>query len=214
MKRTQVWPNTKIRPEQSINNLREAMSWTGHGDRMVDFVLNEDYQDFAWGNPVKLSRFELWPGSLGKHHAWPHGLLIHTTEVCEFSRLLALGCKKTRKIDINLTAVLAAALFHDLGKMYDYEMAPDINLDEEVCWQQSDHFKKVHHLVKSYDLWKMASKKLGLGDIEDQVSHCILAHHGELAYGSPVKPDSQEAWIVHLADMASVNTVETRWKNI
>ena len=39
-------------------------------------------------------------------------------------------------------------------------------------------------------------------EIKDHINHCILAHHGQLAYGSPITPRSIEAQIVHVADMA------------
>jgi 23S rRNA maturation-related 3'-5' exoribonuclease YhaM len=37
----------------------------------------------------------------------------------------------------------------------------------------------------------------------DKVLHCILAHHGCRAWGSPVAPSTREAWLVHLADAIS-----------
>ena len=36
--------------------------------------------------------------------------------------------------------------------------------------------------------------------LENQVIHCILAHHGELEYGSPKKPALAEAVALNLAD--------------
>ena len=36
--------------------------------------------------------------------------------------------------------------------------------------------------------------------LKDEVIHCILAHHGELEYGSPKKPALIEAQALSLAD--------------
>lgn len=36
----------------------------------------------------------------------------------------------------------------------------------------------------------------------NQLKHCILAHHGELEYGSPKKPAMVEAVALNLADNA------------
>ena len=36
--------------------------------------------------------------------------------------------------------------------------------------------------------------------LESEVKHCILAHHGELEYGSPKKPALAEAVALNLAD--------------
>ena len=39
-------------------------------------------------------------------------------------------------------------------------------------------------------------------ELENQLKHCILAHHGELEYGSPKKPALAEAMALNLADNA------------
>ena len=36
--------------------------------------------------------------------------------------------------------------------------------------------------------------------LESELKHCILAHHGELEYGSPKKPAMAEALALNLAD--------------
>ena len=36
--------------------------------------------------------------------------------------------------------------------------------------------------------------------LESELKHCILAHHGELEYGSPKKPALMEAMALNLAD--------------
>ncbi len=36
--------------------------------------------------------------------------------------------------------------------------------------------------------------------LETELKHCILAHHGELEYGSPKKPALAEAVALNLAD--------------
>ena len=40
----------------------------------------------------------------------------------------------------------------------------------------------------------------GLLDLATELKHCILAHHGELEYGSPKKPALAEAMALHFAD--------------
>ena len=36
----------------------------------------------------------------------------------------------------------------------------------------------------------------------------ILSHHGKKEWGSPIEPQSQGAWILHLADMMSARVDE------
>ena len=38
--------------------------------------------------------------------------------------------------------------------------------------------------------------------LESELKHCILAHHGELEYGSPKKPALMEAMALNIADIA------------
>lgn len=35
---------------------------------------------------------------------------------------------------------------------------------------------------------------------EKAVGHCILAHHGRKDWGSPIEPQTQEAYLLHAAD--------------
>ena len=48
--------------------------------------------------------------------------------------------------------------------------------------------------------------------LESELIHCILAHHGELEYGSPKKPALIEAMALNLADNADAK-METKTDN-
>ena len=58
-------------------------------------------------------------------------------------------------------------------------------------------------------------------DLLNELKHCILAHHGELEYGSPKKPALMEAVALNFADNTDAklqtftelmdNTTETGW---
>jgi 23S rRNA maturation-related 3'-5' exoribonuclease YhaM len=37
----------------------------------------------------------------------------------------------------------------------------------------------------------------------DEVTHAILSHHGQREWGSPVRPATKLAWILHTCDMMS-----------
>jgi len=37
--------------------------------------------------------------------------------------------------------------------------------------------------------------------LETELKHCILAHHGQLEFGSPKRPALMEAMALHLADL-------------
>lgn len=159
---------------------------------------------------ISLDKLRLWPASINKHHNWAGGLIQHTMEVMRFGVSMARQAKELGA-DIDTRIVIWATLFHDLGKMDDYERFWESG---GSYWQKSPHYDMIHHVAKSYQYWT-SPDKLALGLVvtsidqrkHEQVSHCILAHHGRKEYGSPVTPAIKEAWIVHLADMASVHGV-------
>lgn len=161
----------------------------------------------------------LWPASISKHHAYPGGLIQHISQVVSAASSICFEANLAQK-PLNTEVVLLGALFHDIGKIKDYEMF-EIDGDGNVrklakakdatgmiFWKKGNHFKMVHHLVESYNIWN----RVGVSEHKDAVSHTILAHHGRLEWGSPVLPATREAWAVHLADQISVNCIEERWR--
>jgi 3'-5' exoribonuclease len=141
-------------------------------------------------------RFPVWTGASRhyQHHYGNGQLLIHVTEVVDLCLQTCdyFGIKEKDKMYL-------AALFHDVGKMWDYEI--DNNTTE---WTSNKHINKIHHISRSGLVWCEAAKNAGWKqeDIDD-VWHCILSHHGLKEWGSPVQPRTQLAWILHLCDSIS-----------
>jgi putative nucleotidyltransferase with HDIG domain len=89
------------------------------------------------------NKFETWSGS-GKshhHHYGKSGLIKHTSEVVE----LALNCNKTVAASLNERELFLACLFHDIGKIYDYEPIDSYF----ATWRETDHKNKIHHISRS-----------------------------------------------------------------
>ncbi len=139
---------------------------------------------------VFTKNFFIWPGSVSKHHVWVGGLAQHVLEVTETGKHVA-----ERGTGISVPVVAAACLWHDFGKLWDIIRNGD-------AWAHGEHYDRVYHIYRSATEWEKASKKVSR-EIRDNVTHCILAHHGERKYGSPVEPKTLEARIVHHADMLS-----------
>jgi len=91
-------------------------------------------------------------------------------------------------------------LLHDIGKIYTYEKT------EEGAYDFSEYGHLFEHLtygaIKVKDWWK----EFEIGDEDDMdlklLMHCIMAHHGQREWASPVEPALPEAQLVHLADLA------------
>lgn len=141
-------------------------------------------------------RFKLWSGSSkkGQHHYGMGGLLTHTTEVVTYS----LDMSKYYP-EINKGLLFLSAFFHDVGKMWDYAPIKDNDYSE---WTSTEHKYKIHHISRSaLEFNKCAFLYLSLSSKEiDEVTHCILSHHGLREWGSPVRPKTQMSWLLHLCD--------------
>lgn len=142
--------------------------------------------------------FQFWSGSHNRllHHYGKGGLVQHTLEVVELGlhTIPELNlCGKVDPIEYYL-----AALFHDTGKIYDYEPLDDNYRD----WAPTEHRRIIHHIPRSALIWHdMVIKDSELYErYHDSVLHAILAHHGKREHGSPVAPKTHVAWMLHLCD--------------
>lgn len=154
-------------------------------------------------------KFCEYPASVSKHHCWKGGLKQHTLEVVSLAVDIARNRAVVAKEPLNVPVIVAGALFHDLGKIDDYDPC-EVSKDCPYGFKYNDHFTIVHHIVQSYQYFMEWSQHIDDYKFRLAVGHCVLAHHGCLEYGSPVTPKTKEAWAVHLADTISVRCIETR----
>ncbi|MDR1532612.1 MAG: HD domain-containing protein [Clostridiales bacterium] len=131
--------------------------------------------------------------SAGKimHHSYMGGLIEHTlavTQICDF-----LG---RRYKFVNRDILIAAALLHDIGKVFELSPFPDNDY--------TDDGELLGHIVMGAEFISRAAAKIeGFPhQLESLLKHCILAHHGEYEFGSPKLPKTMEALILHFADNA------------
>lgn len=146
------------------------------------------------------TKFKEWPASIDKHQCEPGGLAKHTREMWELA-VSTVATLKSERVD--MATVFLAILYHDVGKLYDYESVPSERASTPT-WEKSDHCRLIHHISRSALIWGMESAKLDpYNRFHDSVLHCILSHHGCREWGSPVAPKTREAWLVHMVDMMS-----------
>ncbi len=123
------------------------------------------------------------------HHSFVGGLLQHTlavTRMCEFY------CAQYPVLNRDL--LLTAALLHDIGKMWEISPFPanDYTDDGQLLGHIVIGVEKIGSVITKIPNFP---QKLAA-----ELKHCILAHHGELEYGSPKKPALAEALALHFAD--------------
>lgn len=124
------------------------------------------------------------------HHSFIGGLLEHTLGVIGLCHVYA----KTYSF-LNRDLLITAAMFHDIGKTREISAFP-LN-------DYTDEGQFLGHIMIGYEMIHDAIRKIdGFPEkLEQQLKHCILAHHGELEYGSPKKPSIAEAVALSLADL-------------
>lgn len=123
------------------------------------------------------------------HHGFIGGLLEHTlgvTKLCDFFA-------NTYPL-INRDLLLTAAMFHDMGKLIELSGFPENDYTD--AGQLLGHIYIGAHIVEN-----ACDGIEGFpSQLKRELIHCILAHHGELEYGSPKKPALVEAFALNFAD--------------
>ena len=125
------------------------------------------------------------------HHGFLGGLLEHTLGV---AKLCEYFCDNYESLNHDL--LITSALCHDIGKTRELSAFP--------ANDYTDEGQLVGHIVIGVEILKAQIDKIpGFPKkLSNELIHCILAHHGELEYGSPKKPALIEALALNLADNA------------
>jgi 3'-5' exoribonuclease len=133
--------------------------------------------------------FRRAPAAKGFHHVYIGGLLEHTLSVV---RLLDRAAAHYEGVNRDL--MITGGILHDIGKIYEF------SYDRIV--EYSDQGRLVGHIVMGVEM--IDRKIAAIPDFPEQVAmelrHLILSHHGVLEYGSPKRPKTVEALIVHYMD--------------
>lgn len=145
------------------------------------FIKNEEFK----------KNFQRHSAAKSVHHGFIGGLLEHTLGVTKMCDYFA----KTYPI-INRDLLIVAALFHDMGKLQELSSFPENDYTDEG--------QLLGHIYIGARIVENAADKIPDFPecLKRELVHCILAHHGELEYGSPKKPALVEAFALNFADNA------------
>jgi len=122
------------------------------------------------------------------HHAYRGGLLEHTVTMAELGIDV---CARYRDVDRDV--VLVGVLFHDIGKLEELAPVPS-----------SDYTLRGHlvgHVVLGRDMLLACCQAAEVpAALALHLEHLVLSHQGRRAYGSPVEPNTPEAFVLHAID--------------
>lgn len=154
------------------------------GDPHLKRLLQELFSD-----PAMRAAFSAAPAAKAIHHAVLGGLLEHTVSVVGLCRLLADYYPV-----VNRDLLVAAAILHDVGKI------------QELTWDRVFDYTDAGRLLGHITLGALRVEERirsipGFpADLANRLLHCILSHHGELEWGSPKRPKTLEAIVLHYAE--------------
>lgn len=136
-----------------------------------------------------VKQFKFSSAAKSVHHGFVGGLLEHTLSVLKLCQFYV----KQYPI-LNEDLLYTAALCHDIGKVYELSAFPlnDYTDDGQLLGHIVMGCEMVGEQIREIPGFP---KKLG-----NELKHCILAHHGELEFGSPKKPALVEAVALNFAD--------------
>jgi len=158
----------------------------------LDSVTDRDFSALLhalFDDPEFYERFTTAPAAKVYHHAYLSGLMEHTVAVAEMCDFVG---QQYGRVDRDL--LLTAALLHDVGKTRELSFETSIDFTDE------GHF--LGHVTQGVLLVSEKAKELrSFPEAKLQLLlHCIISHHGELEWGSPKRPKTIEALVLHHID--------------
>ncbi len=136
-----------------------------------------------------ISKFRFSSAAKSVHHSFVGGLLEHTLSVAKNCEYFAAHYEM-----LNRDLLVAAAICHDIGKVREFVPYPENDY--------SDEGNLLGHIVIGAEMVgeRIAAIPGFPPNLANELRHCILAHHGELEFGSPKKPALIEAVALSFAD--------------
>ena len=161
----------------------------GYIEGMTNPYVKKLTESFFKDDKEFAAKFKKHSAAKNVHHGFIGGLLEHTLGVVNLCNYLADNYPT-----INRDILLAGAMFHDIGKLDELSAFPENDYTDEG--------QLLGHIIIGSQ--KVAARIATIPGfpkkLEGEIIHCILAHHGELEYGSPKKPATMEALALSYAD--------------
>lgn len=182
--------HSPIAKEDLVNQVQTAINRIDNENiaKIVVAVMNQ-YRD----------RFYEYPAASKIHHSFMSGLATHVCGMLKLANAVA-----DTYPGVNRDYLTAGVILHDVGKIEE--------LSSPVVTEYTKEGKLIGHIsIINGRLYEIA-RDLKLEDSEEflVLRHMVLSHHGQLEYGSPVRPMILEAELLYLIDNidARVNTIE------
>ncbi len=173
--------------EKSTDGMYQEL--LGYVKQIKNSYLRQAVEYYFVKDEAFIKKFKAHSAAKSVHHGFSGGLLEHTLSVVKFCEYMA-GAYPI----LNQDLLYAAAICHDIGKTKELSPFPDNDY--------TDDGQLLGHIVIGVEMVSDAVRSIpGFPErLASELKHCIVAHHGELEYGSPKKPALAEALALNFAD--------------
>lgn len=178
------FPKSERDPKEMLAEIQNLVS------SVKEPHLNALLSSFYMKDTAFIESFLAHSAAKSIHHGFIGGLAEHTLGVANLCDSLA-----SLYPFLNRDLLITAALFHDIGKVRELSCFPSNDYTDEG--------QLIGHIIIGYQMVSERMKTIPdfPQELGEELLHCILAHHGELEYGSPKKPAIPEALALSLADL-------------
>jgi 7,8-dihydroneopterin 2',3'-cyclic phosphate phosphodiesterase len=135
------------------------------------------------------------PASIQFHHVYKEGLVEHTYSVTLLCMDFIEHMKKVYRIELDSDSLIAAALVHDIGKLWGEKKG-------EPGWEATD---------LTLDHTMLGTAELYARGFPERVLHIVASHFGP---EGPTPPQTMEAVIFHAIDNLDAVIGTNRQENI
>lgn len=173
--------------EKSVDGMYEELM--SYAQQVNNPYLQQLIRFYFVNDAAFIREFKSHSAAKTVHHGFAGGLLEHTLSIvkmCEYY----VGAYPI----LNKELLYTAAMFHDIGKIKELSAFPENDY--------TDDGQLLGHIVIGVEMINDAIRTIDgfPAKLASELKHCIIAHHGELEYGSPKKPALAEAMALNFAD--------------
>lgn len=165
-------------------------------EQMIFKIENATWQRIVRSLYRKFGKeFFTYPAAKTNHHAFENGLAYHTATMVRLADSIA-----NIYPELDRSLLFAGIMLHDLAKVI--ELTGSDNTEYTVRGNLIGHISLINEEITK------TITELGIPDDKEEVivlRHVILSHHGQLEYGSPVRPMMMEAEMLHMIDNIDAN---------
>ena len=177
--------------------------WDATIEALIGFCKDEKLIGFIREQAgILFPQYSKYPAATSVHHAFPGGLLNHTWQMLHL--LEGIYPVYPYPDDVKVERIIVGILFHDWGKLCEYNVEGERLENGFLLGHIYMSANYLNNLLREFyteadggKLSEASKREINL------IVHCILAHHGQLEYGSPVLPCIPEAQLINYLDNIS-----------